>query len=232
MAVGIARLLRYATGWALAIASPSWSGELTILPTRIEFGANRGVQSVLLTNTSSQTVTVETQVQVWPEGAAGQLDNDVVVTPAVVTLPPNQRMRLRIGLLRPTIGDTERAYRLYFTELTSPAPLQGMGIGVRLRIGIPVFVPPTQPQPKPLKWTAYQDAEGWRLVARNEGNTHRRTAQLMLVGSGETSRIELPSNYVLAHSTLTVPVQGNVPPGSRVRWLEGDDERESPIVLP
>lgn len=203
-----------------------------MLPTRIDFGTNRGVQSVLLTNTSAQAITVETQVQVWPEGAPGQLENDVVVTPAVVTLPPNQRMRLRIGLLRPSNGDTERAYRLYFTELSSPAPLQqGSGIGVRLRIGIPVFIAPNQSQPQTLKWFAHQEADGWQLIARNDGNTHVRAAQLMLVGSSGSSHVELPGNYVLARSSLTIPLNDKIPPGSRVRWLEGDDERESALVL-
>lgn len=214
------------------LAPTSSAGGLTVLPTRVDFGANRGVQSVLITNTSAQTVTVETEVQVWPEGAPGQLANDVVVTPAVVTLPPNQRMRLRIGLLRPASTDTERAYRLYLTELTAPAPLQAAGIGVRLRIGIPVFVAPTQAQPQALQWSARQEADGWSLTARNPGNTHKRAVRLVLSGADGSRRIEPPSNYVLARSSLVIPLQERVPPGTRVRWLEGDDERESPVLQP
>jgi fimbrial chaperone protein len=223
-------LLWVVAGWACSLQV--WAGGLTILPTRIDFAPGRGVQSVLLTNTSAQTVTVETQVLVWPEGAMGQLANDVVVTPAVVTLPPNQRVRLRIGLLRPTTSPTERAYRLYFTELTAPAPLQGAGIGVRLRIGIPVFVPPAQVQTQALQWSAHQDTEGWWLTARNDGNVHTRIAQVRLVGVEAQRRIELPGNYVLAHSNLGIPLPGSVASDMRVRWMEGEDEREAALVAP
>jgi fimbrial chaperone protein len=169
---------------------------------------------------------------VWPEGAIGQLANDVVVTPAVVTLPPNQRARLRIGLLRPTASTTERAYRLYFTELTAPAPLQGAGIGIRLRIGIPVFVPPAQIQAKPLQWSRHQDAEGWWLTARNDGNIHTRIAQVRLVGPQGQRRVELPGNYVLAQSNLGIPLPDAVASDMRVRWMEGEDEREGALLAP
>jgi fimbrial chaperone protein len=227
---GIGLLLYTVMGWILSL--PVWAGGLTILPTRIDFGASRSVQSVLLTNTSPQTVTVETQVVVWPEGAMGQLANDVVVTPAVVTLPPNQRIRLRIGLLRPAVTATERAYRLYFTELAAPSPLQGAGIGVRLRIGIPVFVPPAQIKTEPLQWSTHQDAEGWWLTARNDGNVHTRIARVRLVGPAAPRHVELPGNYVLAHSSLGIPLLGSVDSDMHVRWMEGEDEREGALVAP
>lgn len=224
------RRLCAAAVWMLGL--PLWAGGLTILPTRIDFAAGRGVQSVLLTNTSAETVTVETQMVVWPEGAAGQLANDVVVTPAVVTLPPSQRVRLRIGLLRPTPSTTERAYRLYLTELSAPSPLQGAGIGVRLRIGIPVFVHPTQIQAEPLQWSMQPNDAGWQLVARNGGNVHTRIAQVQLVGPVEPLRVALPSHYVLARSELGIPLAAAVPSAMRVRWMEGDNERESALVAP
>jgi P pilus assembly chaperone PapD len=106
------RAIRHALGLVWLMGLSAWAGGLSVLPTRLDLGANKGLQSVLITNISAQAVTVETQVLVWPEGAAGQQANDIVVTPAVLTLPPNQRMRVRVGLLRPAGGDVERAYRL------------------------------------------------------------------------------------------------------------------------
>lgn len=214
----------------LLLAGPARAGGLSVLPTRVDLAADRGVQSVLLTNTSEQTVTVETQVLVWPAGATGQLANDIVVTPAVVTLPPNQRMRVRIGLLRPGGGEVERAYRLYFTELPAPAPLQGAGVGVRLSVGIPLFVAPDRASAQPLSWSAQQTAEGWRLVARNDGNVHARLAFPALQGIAGT--LPMSSPYVLARSSLAFPLPGRPSPGSRVRWRDGDDERDSAVALP
>lgn len=226
------RPLCVALGLVLWFSCAVHAGGLSILPTRIDLGAGRGVQSVLITNTSAHAVTVETQVMVWPEDAPGQQANDIVVTPAVLTLPPNQRMRVRIGLLRPVGGDIERAYRLYITELMAPASLQGAGIGVRLRIGIPLFVAPPQPQAQPLQWSAYREANAWFLKVRNEGNVHALATKPVLLSADGPSAIPLPSSYVMANSSLTVAITGSVTSGTRVRWLDGDTERESALALP
>jgi len=223
----------------LGAAVPARAGGFSVLPTLVQLGEARGVQSVLLTNTSAQTMTVESQVAVWPEAAPDQQASDVVVTPAVVTLPPGQRMRVRIGLLRPGSGQAERAYRLYFTELPAPAPLQGAGIGVRLRIGIPVFATPQQARAQPLRWQlvrlrgteADPDADGWWLEARNPGNVHARLAAPMLVDGPHRTPMDAPSLYVLAGNTLRLKLPGGSAPatGARVQWQDGDDVRNSAV---
>jgi fimbrial chaperone protein len=211
---------------------PAWAGGLSILPTRLDFTAGRGVQSVLLTNTSAQTVSVETEVLARPDGAPGQQASDLVVTPAVVTLPPNQRVRLRVGLLRPSDPEREQAYRLYFTELPAPSPVLGAGIGVRLRVGIPVFVAPQTARPQPLRWTASEGQEGWQLELHNDGNVHARVSRAVLMVDGQAVPIEVNNPYLLARTRQTYPWPAAVKPGSRVRWLEGSDERESGVALP
>ncbi len=216
----------------LLAAGVATAGGLSVLPTRLDMAQDRGVQSVLLTNTSAQTVTVETQVLVWPEGAAGQQASDVVVNPAVITLPPNQRMRVRVGLLRAGGGEVERAYRLYFTELPALSPLQGAGIGVRLRVGIPVFVAPLKAQPQALQWSASMGPQGWELEARNVGNVHARVTSPALVIDGRPQGLSAPSPYVLAGAGLKLPVGAQWPAGARVRWMDGDDERESAVASP
>lgn len=208
------------------------AGGLSVLPTRLDFGPGRSVQSVLLTNVSDQTVTVETELLVWSEGNPAQLANDIVITPAVVTMPPNQRVRVRVGLLRPNGDAIERAYRLYFTELPAPVPLPGVGLGVRLRIGIPVFVPPAQPQPGVLTWTFKRDTDPPQLEARNDGNVHLRLASPRLVAAGVLQPLTQPIPYVLARSSLSLALPAPLQAGSRVRWLDGDDERESAVAQP
>jgi fimbrial chaperone protein len=224
--------------WLLAGPGSASAGGFSVMPTRLQLAAERAVQSVLLTNTSSQTIVVESQVLVWPEGSTGQLASDVIVSPAVVTLPPGQRMRVRIGLLRAGSGESERAYRLYFTELPAPSPLQAAGIGVRLRVGIPVFVPPLQARPMPPRWLARQAADGWQLEAHNPGNVHLRLAEPTLLDGAAATRLELPSPYLLAGATLRLAL----PPGQplpaatatrwNVRWMDGDDVRDAAVALP
>ncbi len=215
---------------AAAMLAAVWSiaahaGGLSVLPTRIDLGAGKGVQSVLLTNTSAQTVTIESQVVVWPDGAPGQSPGDVVVTPPVVTLPPGQRMRVRIGLLRGGNGAAERAYRLYFTELPAPAPLQGAGIGVRLRIGVPLFVAPTQVRSAALQWTLLQHASGPQLQVHNPGNAHQQLSRI--VPAGRSEALPQLSPYLLAGATMTLEWPADLPAGTRVRWLDGHDEHDA-----
>lgn len=230
-------LMRYVWVLRLAclacLAGPAWSGGFSILPTRVALGSERAVQSVVLTNNGDQTVVLESQVQVWPEGAAGQRVDDLVVSPAVLTLPPGERVRVRIGLLRPSAGAAERAYRLYFTELPTASPLQSAGIGVRLRIGIPVFVAPQQPAPQPLRWEFGSDADGAYLRVSNQGNLHWRVAEpaLLLDGAAPVA-LPLPMPYVLAGTALRLPLPDGTPvaAGLHVRWRDGDDVRSVPVV--
>lgn len=214
--------------WLVALPCTAMAGGISVMPTRIDFSAGRGVQSVLVTNTSAQTITLETQVMVWPEGAKGQLANDIVVNPAVVTLPPDQRIRLRVGLVRPQETNIERSYRLYFTELSAPASLQGAGIGVRLRVGVPIFVEPVQPQAVTLRWVLRQGEQGTELVAHNDGNVHARITDLRLTDA--LHPLTLPSTYVLAKSTLVVPIQHNPATSvTRIRWQEAEGAHENTV---
>ncbi len=236
-----ARVCAWVCAWFLALgATPAAAGSFSVLPTKVQLASDRGVQSVLLTNTSSTTMTVESQVVVWPEDAAGQQPSDVVVTPAVVTLPPGQRMRVRIGLLRPSAGGVERAYRLYFTELASPAPIQGAAIGVRLRVGIPVFVAPEQDKPQALRFKALRlpEAEtdagaGWAIEAYNPGNVHARLAAPVLANGAQQWPLQAMGLHVLAGRTLrlNLPPGTEPSPGMRVRWKDGDDALDG-LVAP
>lgn len=226
------RLFWLAGALCLAVACPVQAGGFSVMPTRVQLGGDRGVQSVVLTNTSAQTVTVESQVLVWPDGAAEQQSSDVIISPAVATLPPGQRVRLRIGLLRPGKGLKEHAYRIYFTELPAPAALQNAGIGVRLRVGIPVFVAPLQAEPQALRWTWAADSPA--LEVHNPGNVHARLQAPTVDDVGRPVVLDSASLYVLAGTRLRIPLPPGWQPavGSRLRWRDGDDEREGTLALP
>lgn len=221
---------------ATLVPSGAQAGGFSVLPTRIQFSAERGVQSVLLTNTSAQTVSVESQVLVWPEGAPGQLASDVVVTPAVVTLPPGQRMRVRVGLLRAGDGKAERAYRLYFTELPAPTPLQGAGIGVRLQLGLPVFVAPRERQPQALQWRRLPQREGSDvplLEVFNPGNVHANLVQARVASGADQWPLNLTGLYVLAGLRLQVSLPQELAARNeawQVRWMDGEDAREAAVA--
>ena len=236
--MGSLRLALLVLATLAAASTPARAGGISVMPTRLDFAADHSVQSLLLVNLSAETVTVETEVQVWPADAPQRQANDVVVTPGVVTLPPNQRIRVRVGLLRRPDGDREHAYRVYFTELPAPKALHAAGIGVRLRIGVPLFVAPDRADPQPLRWTARPAVEGWLLEAHNPGNVHARIGRATLVGVAGTAApagdepLELPSPYVLARASIALERRDRPPAGARIRWTEHGHEHESAVALP
>ena len=235
-----AHLARLSCALATLLAcTPALCSGFSVMPTRLQFNADRGVQSVLITNTGPATVTLETEVRVWPESEAGQHPSDVVVSPAVVTLPPGQRARVRVGLLRSGDGRRERAYRLYFTQLPSLLPQQEAGLSVLLRLGLPLWVAPLQPRPAALLWSLAQDGEGWHLRVHNPGNVHGRVVEPILSHAEGREPLAMSSPYVLGGATVRIGLSpalaeraGRDPMAKlRVRWLEADDAREADVAV-
>ena len=215
------RALLIGLAW-LACASASHAGGLSVSPMRLDFSASRGIGLITLTNTSRETLTIESEVVSWPDDAAGQTAKDVVVNPPITTIAPGERVRVRVGLVRRLPADVERGYRVYFTELPPPRAQDSLGVGVRLRLGIPVFVAAGSAQPRALDWSVGRDGEGMFLVARNAGNVHRKVLKVTTqqgnaayaaaqvspyVMPGTTSLFRMPGLAAAAGETLTLSVQ-------------------------
>ena len=113
-------------------------------------------------------------------------------------------------MLQPADETTERAYRLFITELATPQPEQSdvTSVRMRLQIGIPVFV---APQALPRATLDYVDSmqieEQLFMQFRNNGNTHVKVSEIQFSAPRLTEDVITPAVfYVLPGQTGYLPV--------------------------
>jgi fimbrial chaperone protein len=154
------------------------AGTFSISPLRAELSSRAQTGALTLRNQESSPVVVQAEVMLW-EQADGEdrlsPTRDVLVSPAVFTIPGNGSQLVRVALRRPADSERELSYRLILTEVPQQASPQFTGLNVALRLSLPVFVAPTAPVEPRVEWSATRGAAGAvALTARNAGNAHAR----------------------------------------------------------
>ena len=184
------------------------AGGISVMPLKVVFSPERAISAVTFTNTSRETLTIESEVLPWPADASDQTNKDITVNPPISTLAPGEKITVRVGLVRRLPADVERTYRLYVTELPSLRSQDSEGVGVRLRLGIQLFVTAADPKVAPLEWTAQRDGDALMLSARNRGNVHQRILQLTATQGATRFAAAQSSPYVLAGRSTAFRLPG------------------------
>jgi fimbrial chaperone protein len=159
--------------------APAQAGSFSISPLRADLSASARTGALTLRNQETAPVVVQAQAMLW-EQADGQEQltptRDILVNPAVFTLPANGSQLVRVALRRPVDAQRELTYRLILTEVPQPASPDFNGLNVALRLSLPVFVAPSAAKAEArLEWTAGRTADGSiAITARNAGNAHAR----------------------------------------------------------
>jgi fimbrial chaperone protein len=154
------------------------AGTFSISPLRVELSSAAQTGVLTIRNQEATPVVVQASTQLW-EQAEGQErlspTRDVLVSPAVFTIPANGSQIVRVALRRAPDGERELSYRLILTEVPQPVSPDFTGLSVALRLSLPVFVAPSAEAQPRLDWSATQGADGrLALEARNSGNAHAR----------------------------------------------------------
>jgi fimbrial chaperone protein len=235
---------------AALLLSPalSFAGTFSITPVRLDLAAGAGTGVVTLRNQEDQPVVVQAEVHLWEQvDGADRLSvtRDLLVTPAVFTVPPGGAQIVRIALRRDAAVATELSYRLVLTEVPQPGASGMSGLNFALQMSLPVFVAGRDDTAPDLQWSASQTSDGaLKVTARNAGNAHARVLDLQVQPLDVVGRIAQPTGaaYVLPGQsrswTLTLDPQGSPgggsPPG-RVRLkgiAEDGDFSEELAVAP
>jgi fimbrial chaperone protein len=159
--------------------APAQAGSFSISPLRADLSASAQTGALTLRNQEAAPVVVQAQAMLW-EQADGQEQltptRDILVNPAVFTLPANGSQLVRVALRRPADAQRELTYRLILTEVPQQASPDFTGLNVALRLSLPVFVAPSAAKAEPrLEWTAARTSDGTiAITARNAGNAHAR----------------------------------------------------------
>ena len=107
---------------------------------------------------------------------------DIIVTPPIFTLRPQEKRIIRVSQRITDISDYEKAYRLYLQQISSNALEKDMQYGLRLivNISIPIFIAPETVQ-KDFIWQLKKiDDHQLQLVIENKSNIHIQCKQLTL----------------------------------------------------
>jgi fimbrial chaperone protein len=161
-----------------AFAAKAEASSFTVNPIKLVLTDKE--QSALLTiqNQSSEELRFKILMQAWKQSPEGEMQlaetKDVVVYPALLTLPAGGERKLRVGATVPA-GASEKAYRVFVEELP---PLRSAKenakseVRVLTKMGVPIFL-------RPAKTAAASVIEGMALVKgslsftlKNTGNIH------------------------------------------------------------
>jgi fimbrial chaperone protein len=173
---------------AFGLPSPSaLAGTFSISPLRAELSAAVQNAAFTMRNPESAPVVVQAQVMLW-EQADGQdrltPTRDVLVSPAVFTIPANGSQLVRVALRRPADPRLELSYRLLLTEVPQKADPQSTALSMALQLSLPVFIEPPGLAAPRIEWTSDTIGEGIALTARNTGTSHSRIVNFSATPDG------------------------------------------------
>lgn len=192
---------------ALLALSPAYAGTFTISPLRVDFADATGMAVLTVRNGDAKPVVVQTQGLAWSqEGGQDALtpSRDLLVSPAVFTLPAGGSQLVRVALRRNVDPARELTYRLLLQEVPQEASPDFNGLQIVLRLSVPVFVEPLAPATPQVAWAAARGTDGkLSLSARNDGSAHARIHGFSVkTADGATTVLDQPElAYVLPGST-------------------------------
>jgi fimbrial chaperone protein len=171
------------------------AGSFSISPVRVDLAAQSTTGVVTIRNQEEQPVVVQAETMLWQQTNAGdQLapTRDVLVTPAVFTIPPKGAQVVRLALRRDADPHMELSYRLILTEVPQQAAPGFNGLNMALQMSLPIFIAAQAPTAPQVRWSASRSPEGKvAITAQNTGSAHARVLDMAVSpqpGAGEWLR--------------------------------------------
>lgn len=207
-------ILASATALGLSPA-PAHAGSFSVSPVRVDLSAQAQTGALTIRNQDDAPVVVQAEGLLW-EQANGQDElsptKDVLVSPAVFTVPANGSQLVRVALRRPADAQRELSYRLILTEVPSQADAGFTGLNIALRLSLPIFVEARTPAAAQLEWSAERGSDGkLSVTTRNSGSAHARVLKFTVApAEGPGQPLEQPTAaYVLPGTARTWMLDNN-----------------------
>ena len=160
------------------LVNVSHAASLVISPFRANLNATQTSAVFNVANQRETPMVVQVNAVEWLQQASGEDvfndTDDIIATPAIVTIPPKTNYVIRVGLLKDIMSTQEKTYRLFIEEIPSP-DTQKTGLNIALRASLPIFVAPKfiTPAPPSIVWTLKRmTKDSVVLSAHNTGNSH------------------------------------------------------------
>ena len=144
--------------------SPAHAGTFSISPLRVELSASAQTGALTMRNQERCPVVVQAEAVLWQQ-SDGQdpltPTRDVLVSPAVFTVPGNGSQLIRVALRVPADPQARTQLpRASCTEVPQQASPDFTGLNVALRLSLPVFVAPVADAKPLFEWSATRSADG------------------------------------------------------------------------
>ena len=184
---------------ALLGATTAATAQLVIAPTTVAISPERRSTVVTVENPSDQPVDLQMRAYDWAQADGRDRLTpaaDLVVSPAIATVPPRGKQVFRLLLAGGGPADgRERAWRLRLNQL----PREGAAaVAVNLEFLLPVFQGPAGAAPR-LTWS--WTPEG-RIAVTNTGDRRARLSRLALADARAAIELEgAVSAYLLSGAT-------------------------------
>lgn len=170
---------------ALCLAEGAAAGQLKVSPVRLDLSAAQPLGVLKVGNTGQEESLIHIRVRAWNHRTgrdAFDESRDVLVNPMIFKLGPGEDQLIRVGLRRPSAGDSEIAYRVFIQEVPEGKPKLKQRVTTYLRISLPLFVAPREPDAPILVWSVEpRSPEEMLLKVENQGNLHSQISSFALL---------------------------------------------------
>lgn len=195
-------------GWPLVMSA----SQLRISPLLLTLSSEQPAAVLTLSNEGRATVTVQVRLFAWQQDAVAGLllepTQDVVLSPAIVTLAPSSTQLVRVQARTPAV-QKEQYYRLLIDQLPDAASASRDRIRVLTRYSLPVFV---EPRVRGLpnvtaKLVACAANGGLQLHVFNNGSKRARLSDWQLHHQNKTLAAHIGlAGYALAGQVTSLPL--------------------------
>ena len=214
--------------WILATAAaPAGAASFGLSPLGLAIGAQELSGSVVVTNNGSDEIVIQARPYAWSQsGTESRADTrDLILNPPIFKLAAGEQQLVRVASRAVPLAETERAYRVVFSEVPLPATNPQPGFRITVAMDIPVYIDPLKPANASVTWRVERSS----LIGENAGGRRLRLRNVQLM-DGERVVHTLPGLVVLAHSRLDMelPVTASQARGLR---LIGQDDADQPVAI-
>ena len=191
------------SGW---VDAASWD----VSPVRLELSTGLPTAAITIRNNSDQPSSLQIVALAWTQLDGKDIytpTRELLVSPPIVTLPPQGEQVVRTALRRPADPFNELAYRISLQELPIDPVAGKTGVNVSLRIGLPVFVQAlgSVPARTPVFALERLSDQDLKVTLHNPAGTHLKISDFALFRPGREGAMaeETVPAYVLPGQTRT-----------------------------
>jgi len=183
--------------------------------------------SVVVTNTGAEEVVIQARPYAWSQsGQESRADTrDLLLNPPIFKLAAGEQQLVRIAPRIAALPDTERAYRVVFSEVPPQSAPGTSGFRITLAMDIPVYIEPVKAAQPAVTWRR----QGANLVVQNAGGRHYRLREVQ-VFDGTKVVHTVPRIVVLSRSWLEIDLREAALPARALR-LVGQDDADQQVSI-